>query len=246
MNFTDHFHPPPGARLGRQPGHPGRRPALVQLAAGARLSEDRERHRHDHHQLSGRRPRLGRRLHHDADRDRGRAGERHRLHDLDQPEQHQHDHGVPAAELRHLEGGGRDQHQGQFGAEPAAHRIAAADHHREGRPDHRRDVHGLHQRHARARTRSRTTSARGAAETAGRPKACRPRRFSAARLLPARLARSEEAAGVRHDREPTCRRALSANDYISAVGNTKGQMVQVDADLDHQPAQPEGVSAISS
>ena len=40
--------------------------------------------------------------------------------------------------------------------------------------------------------------------------------------------------------------ALAANDYISAVGNTKGQMIQVTSDLDHQPACRWRIFAISS
>ena len=50
-----------------------------------------------------------------------RPGQRHRLHDLDQPERRQHHHRQPAAELRFEQPrADRDQHQGELGAEPAA------------------------------------------------------------------------------------------------------------------------------
>ena len=56
-----------------------------------------------------------------------RAGQRHRLHDVDQPARRQHHHRLSAAELRSRQGADRDQHQDQLGAEPAADRVAAAD-----------------------------------------------------------------------------------------------------------------------
>ena len=43
----------------------------------------------------------------------------------------------------------------------------------------------------------------------------------------ARLARSRQARRLRPDRQPTSATALAKNDYISGLGNTKGQMVQV-------------------
>ena len=58
------------------------------VAAGAAISAHRERGRDRHHDLLRRRSRRGRGLHHHAARKRHRPGQRHRLHDLDQPEQH--------------------------------------------------------------------------------------------------------------------------------------------------------------
>jgi len=74
--------------------------------------------------------------------------QRHRLHELDQPERREHDLDLSAAQLRFRQGADRDQHQGQLGLEPAAARLAAADAHRQGRPDHRRHVYRLQQRRA--------------------------------------------------------------------------------------------------
>ncbi len=70
----------------------------------------------------------------------------------------QHDHRLPAAQLRCRQGADRDQHQGQFGPQSTADRHAAADADGQDRPDHRRHVYRLQQRHAWRRTRSPITS----------------------------------------------------------------------------------------
>ncbi len=52
--FHRHFHSPPGACLGGQPGSSGRGAALLRRAAGPRVPENRERRRDHLDQLSGR------------------------------------------------------------------------------------------------------------------------------------------------------------------------------------------------
>jgi len=55
---------------------------------------------HRRHDLLRRRSGRDRGLHHPTPLENcHRPGERHRLHDLDQPKQHQHDHDQPAAQL---------------------------------------------------------------------------------------------------------------------------------------------------
>ena len=109
---------------------------------------------------------------------------------------------------------------------PPRHAAAGPD--GEGRPDHRRDVYRLQQRRAAAEPDHRLPGARRAAEAAGGARACRrPRLLGAQEFRAARLARSAEARRLRPDRRPMSAQALAANDYISGLGNTKGQMVQV-------------------
>ena len=90
------LHPPPGAGVGRQPADPGRRPARHRRPAGAAVSAHRERRGHGDDDLLRRRSRRHRGLHHHAARAGDRPGQRHRLHDLDQPERRQHHHRLPA------------------------------------------------------------------------------------------------------------------------------------------------------
>ena len=130
----------------------------------------------------GRRSGGHRGLRHDAHRGGRRSGERHRLHDLDQPEQYQHHHSVSAPELRHLEGGRRDQYQSELGSQPAALRHVAADHRRESRTDHRCDVHRLHQPDARLERDHGLSDSGGAAAAAGRRGRANGRDSWAARL----------------------------------------------------------------
>ncbi len=185
----------------------------------------------------GRRPGGHCRLRHDADRGRGRAGERHRLHDIEQPEQHQHDHGVPAAELRHLEGRGRNQHQGEFDSEPAALRHAAADHHRESRTDHRCDVHRFHQSVARLERDHGLPDPRGATAPAGRRGRADRRDLGRPDLFAARLARSQEARGLWDDGE-RCGGGLGEQRLRLRDRHHQGSDDPGHPDLDHEPAFP--------
>ena len=201
MKIHRYLHPPTRARNRREPGHPGGRAALVQLAPGSRISAHRKRRRHHIDQLPGRRSGGDRGIRHDPHRGGGGAGERHRLHDFDESKQHQHHHRVPAAELRYVEGGGRNQHQGKFRSQSAALRHAAADHRCESRADHRCDVHRFHQPDARLERDHRLPDSRRAAALAGRRGGTdggNPRRSD---FLVARLARSEEARGLWDDGE---------------------------------------------
>ena len=66
-------------------------------------------------------------------------------------------HRDAAAELRLEPRADRDQHPGQLGAQPAAAAGAAAGVDGAGRPDHRRHVHRVLQRHPRRPTTSPTT-----------------------------------------------------------------------------------------
>ena len=134
---------------------------------------------------------------------------------FDQPERRQHDHGLSAAELRRRQGADRDQHQDQLGAQPVAVRHAAAGADRQGRPDHRRDVHGLRQRRAGAQPDHRLSDRAWCSRSCRRCPACRPRRSSAARTsrcapgsIPTKLAAYGLTAADVSDR--ACRRTITS------------------------------------
>ena len=134
---------------------------------------------------------------------------------------------VSAPKLRHLQSGRRNQHQGQLGAESAAERRVAADDHGQGRTNHRRHV--LRASTARRSPRNQITDyltrvvqpqlqAVPGVQTA---EVLGAQTFSLrAWLDPKKLSAYGLTASDVSSR-------LAANDYISAVGNTKGQMVQV-------------------
>ena len=77
-----------------------------------------------------------------------RAGAGHRLPVLDERQRRVDDHRHAAPQLRCQPRADRDQHPGQLGAQPVAAAGAAAGADGTGRPDDRRDVHGLLQRGA--------------------------------------------------------------------------------------------------
>ena len=113
---------------------------------------------------------------------------------------------ISAAELRRRQGADRDQHQGQLGAEPAAHRHAAAGADGQGRPDHRRDVHRLQQRRPGAQPDHRLPRARRAAEAAGgagRADGRAAGRARTSRCAPGSIRRSSPPTA---SPPPTCRR----------------------------------------
>ncbi len=236
MKFTDIFIRRPVLALGREPGDPGGGTALVQLPAGARLSEDGERRRHHHDRLSGRGPGRHRRLHHDADRTAVAQANGIDYMTSTSQKQHQHDHGVSAPELRYVESGRRNQHQGQLGPEPAAEPERCS---RRSRSES-------------ARPPTRCTSAFTAATLAAnqitdyltrvvQPKlqavrACRPPRSSAARHFPLR---------AWLDPKKLAAYGLTASDVSSGPGQQRlhfrrrqyqGSDGSGDSDLDHQPA----------
>src|SRR5579875_2624643 len=203
-----HLHPPPRPGDGHQPFDSRARPACRRLAPDPSISAHRERGGDDHHDLLRRRPRRAPQHHKHTARECRGAGQRHRLHELDEPERDEHDHHLSAAQLRRRQGAHRDQHQGEFGAQPAARRDAAAGHDREGGSDHRRHVYRLQQRRAGAEPDHRLSRPRGAAEAPGG-------------------SRRADGRDPRRQELRIARLALANNDYISGVGSTKGQMVQV-------------------
>ena len=205
--FHRHLHPPAGSRIDHQPADPGARRARLLRAAGPAISADRKRGRYRHHDLLRRGSRRRRRLHHHTARNRDRAGLRHRLHDVDQPEQHQHDHCVSAAQLRCRQGADRDQHQDQFGAQPAADRNAAAGADGQDRADHRCDVSRVQQRYARAEPDHRLSHACRSAQAPDHSRRADGGTAWAKSVRAARLARSAEARCLRPDRERRQRRA---------------------------------------
>ena len=98
---------------------------------------------------------------------------------------------------------------------------------RQDRPDLRRHVYRLQQRRAGAEPDHRLPGARRAAEAAGgRGRADRrdPRRARTSRCAPGSIRTSSRPTA---SPRPTSAPALAANNYISGLGTTKGQMVQV-------------------
>ena len=108
------------------------------------------------------------------------------------------------------------------------HRHAAAGADGAGRADHRRDVYRLQQRRAAAQPDHRLPRPRGAAEAAGgagRADGGDPRAARISRCAPGSIRTKLAAYGLT---ATDVSQALAANNYISGLGTTKGQMVQVD------------------
>ena len=147
---------------------------------------------------------------------------------LDQHDRRQHDHRLPAPELRRRQGADRDQHQGQLGAQPACRRDAAAG--ADGAESARPSTRCISASTATCwrRTRSPTTWCAWCSRSCRRCQACRPPSCSAAntsRCAPGSIRTKLAAYGLT---ATDVSQALAANNYISGLGTTKGQMVQVD------------------
>ena len=198
-------------------------------AAGPAISADRERRGHGHHDLLRRRSRRGRRLHHHAAGERHRAGQRHRLHDA-RPARS----GVSTITVYLRLNYDADKALTEINTKinsvlnQLPHRHAAADADGQGRPDHRRHVYRLQQRACWRRTRSPTTSCASCSRSCRRCRACRRPRSSGGKNFALRAWLDPEKLAAYGLTATDVSQALAANNYISGLGNTKGQMVQVD------------------
>ncbi len=162
--FHRYFHPASGTRDRHQPADTGAGFTVGRQPAGEPVSAHRKRRRHHQYRLLRRGRSDRRRLHHAAARGGDRPGAGHRLPVLGQYDRNIDDHGDLAAELRLESRSDRDQHASQFGQEPVAAPGAAAGIERASRPDGRRDVHGLLQRHHPEQQRHRLSESRGQTE----------------------------------------------------------------------------------
>ena len=207
MKFTDHLHPSPGAGLRRQPADPGARPARAGDAAGPAISARRRT-------PSSRSPRsitapirnvvagfittpLENAIAQANGIDYMTSTSPSGVSTITVYLRLNYDADKALTEINT---------KIRLGAEPAAHRHAAADADGEGRPDHRRHVYRLQQHGAGAEPDHRLPRARGAAEAAGgarRADGGNPRRQE---FRAARLARSGQAGRLWPDRRPMCRR----------------------------------------
>src|SRR5207249_3122519 len=174
-------------------------------AAGAAVSQDRELLGVDHDGVLRRQRRNRPRLSHDADR-AGRVGhQRRRLRRIHQPRRGQHHHGAPEAEPQ--------QHGGAGGG----HRAAAAGALRAARRGRATGGGGTARRSAICVVLS-ELHVLGARDS-GAHRLAHPQHAAPA-LDPDRLAALNLAPGDVHA-------ALQRNNYLAAVGQTKGDLVQV-------------------
>ena len=176
-----------------------------------------------------------RRLRHHAAGERDRAGQRHRLPVLDQPDRRQHDHRQPAPELRSRQGAHRDHRQGQLGAQPVAGRRAAADPDGADRPVPRRDVYRLRQRRP-APNQITDYLVRVVQPRCRRCPACRRRRSSAAKNFALRAWLDPDKLAAYGLTATDVTQALAANNFISGPGQHQGPDGAVQPDRLDQPA----------
>ena len=139
----------------------------------------------------------------------------------------QHDHRLSPPELRRRQGADRDQYQGQLGAQPASRRLAATGPDGEGRSDHRCHVSRLRQRCAGPQSDHRLSDPRRAAQAAGGPRGADRGNLLGGQNFALRAWLDPDKLAAYGLTAADVSAALTQNNYISGLGTTKGQMVQV-------------------
>ena len=228
MNFTDIFIKRPVLAIGGQPADRRARPALAVQPARQPVPEDAERGRHGLDDLLRRRRADRRRLHHAAARRRDRAGAGHRLPVVVEQQRRVDDHRDAAPELRRQPRADRDQHPGRIRSRTSCRRRRSSrcSRSRPARPSTRCTW-------ASTATRCRPTTSPTTCPRVVKPKLDSIEGVQTAELLGARTfalrawldADKLAAHGV--TAQPTSARRSSSNNYLAALGTTKGQMVTV-------------------
>ena len=234
---------PPGARGRRQPRDPDRGAVGGPLAERAPVPAQRHRGRPCLDRLHRGQRRAGARLHHDAARAGDRERRRHRLPRVLERVEPEHDHGAPQAQLRHERRAHPDPGQGGAGAQrPAAEaeapiiELETADSQFAamyvGFASDELDQNQITDYLTRVvQPRLSAISGVQRADILG------DRTFAMRIWLkPDRMAALEISPSEVHD-------ALARNNYLSALGRTKGSMVSVESGREHGPEDAGGVPA---
>ena len=151
----------------------------------------------------------------------------------------QHDHRAPEAQLRHQRGAHADPGEGRAGAQRPAARGGGAGHRSaDRRQPVRRDVPRLLVDRSRSEPDHRLPDARRAAEAERDQRRAARRHPRRPHLRDAHLAQAGPDGGARHFAVARCATRWRKNNYLSALGSTKGSMVSVNlvANTDLQTA----------
>ena len=220
--------------------------SFVILIAGLQaMSDDQrpaisaQRHRLDHGHDGLRRRRCGprSRIYHHAARARDRGGGRHRLHPIAEHAGHLDHHRAPETELRREQGALGDQLEGEPGPRRSTAGSGNPGHqHRIGRFADRLVLSQFHLGHSAAERDHRLSRATRAAA----PHRARRRADSAdilgGRTFAMRIWMKPERMAALNISPAQVRNALARNNFLSAVGNTKGSLASGQSDREHRPA----------